>query len=467
MYLGRASSSEEQPVLSPVYSLAVQNQGLWLLSGLESGGIRLQSIRHEEGKEIAMLRKHTSAVSVLTLSADEKSLLSGSWDKQMHDWDLNTGQVRNTFASNAGQISSIAFRPISDLPVPQDLGEPVERNGTSTTRGRLDSLGGSTTVNGVDGREQARQDDAQIPTLGGSPADSLFGGDDGDDDLFGDSNTAVAVNGAPSGGAFGDEEDDEFSRAIADGPGLEQGTQNDVDGEMPNGLQPVQPPNQDDDGGPPNLSDMPLSSDMERAPITNGMSYHGEDSEKTKPSASMDLSNNDLGPKSDSTFLAASIDGIIRIWDRRQPDPVARIVPRNNTPPWCMNACWSRDGNSIYAGRRNGTVEEFSLHKGFRAPERVFRFPHGSGQVTALRAMPNGRHLLCASYDILRLYDLKAPPSARSTVPFLIVPGHRTGVVSQLYLDPAGRFIISTGGNRGWEGASTEVLLGYEVNVPG
>ena len=70
-----------------------------------------------------------------------------------------------------------------------------------------------------------------------------------------------------------------------------------------------------------------------------------------------------------------------------------------------------------------------------------------------------------ASYDILRLYDLKEPQTTRSTVPFLIVPGHRTGVVSQLYMDPACRFMISTGGNRGWEGASTEVLLGYEIGV--
>lgn len=98
-------------------------------------------------------------------------------------------------------------------------------------------------------------------------------------------------------------------------------------------------------------------------------------------------------PGSDTTFLAASIDGTIRIWDRRQPDPVARITPRN-VPPWCMNACWSPDGNYIYAGRRNGTVEEYSLHKGLRESERTFKFPQGSGPVTALKAMPNGRHLV-------------------------------------------------------------------------
>jgi transcriptional activator SPT8 len=36
-------------------------------------------------------------------------------------------------------------------------------------------------------------------------------------------------------------------------------------------------------------------------------------------------------------------------------------------------------------------------------------------------------------------------------------------VISQLYLDPTCSFMISTGGNRGWEGATTEVLLGYEI----
>lgn len=75
-------------------------------------------------------------------------------------------------------------------------------------------------------------------------------------------------------------------------------------------------------------------------------------------------------------------------------------------------------------------------------------------------------HRRSASYDILRLYDLKQPESTRSAVPFLIVPGHRTGVVSHLYMDPACRFLMSIGGNRGWEGSSTEVLLGYEINVP-
>lgn len=91
---------------------------------------------------------------------------------------------------------------------------------------------------------------------------------------------------------------------------------------------------------------------------------------------------------------------------------------------------------------------------------------------SSLKALFNqGRRLIStsASYDILRLYDLHAHTEStgrHSVVPFLIVPGHRTGIVSQLFIDPECRFLISTGGNRGWEGASTEALLGYEVGIP-
>lgn len=75
--------------------------------------------------------------------------------------------------------------------------------------------------------------------------------------------------------------------------------------------------------------------------------------------------------------------------------------------------------------------------------------------------------LYSASHDILRLYDLQHEQNARhSTVPFLIIPGHRTGTISQLYYDNACRFMISTSGNRGWEGNTTEVLLGYEIGIP-
>ncbi|KAJ9635261.1 uncharacterized protein PV06_09307 [Exophiala oligosperma] len=437
-------------VLSPVYSLACHSQGLWLLSGTASGPIRLQSVRHDEGREVVLLKNHTSAVSVLTLSSDERSLLSGSWDKTVLDWDLETGQVRTTFAASASQISAIEPRPMSSVAVPAESGEIIVPNGTLSST--------DIKTNGVKSEQLPSQDNQEQPSV--ATPDSLFG--DGDDDLFGDGATAVMGNGGDLTDAFVDA-DDEMSRAMASEPRPEEL----VDHEMPDATEPPADPlpapeptsdlNETSEAmtnGVPNTHEQPLANGL---PHTDDMEKQADEQASTQ--------DPEGPPTSDSTFLATSIDGAIRVYDRRQPKPVARILPRN-TPPWCLSACWSVDGNCIYAGRRNNTVEEYDLRKGLKAPERVFRFPNGSGAVTSVKAMPNGRHLMCASHDILRLYDLKESQGQRSAVPFLIVPGHRTGTISHLYLDPACRFMLSAGGNRGWEGATTEVLLGYEIAVP-
>ncbi|KAG9245928.1 WD40-repeat-containing domain protein [Calycina marina] len=438
--------------LSPVYSLAVQSQSLWILSGLESGAINLYSGRHDEGKRIAHLIKHKSAVSVLTLARDERSVLSGSWDRSIFDWDLNTGQLKRTFEGSGSQISAIQVRPASTLPVPEESGDvqistkdPTLVNGNNSRVNRAASLTNGHTVD--DGTEDAP----------GSPSnDSLFGGSDGS--LFGGD---TAGTGAPSGGHFGDE-DDEFSRAMnVDLGDPETDTQGDIamTENNPQNLQnmsAVQPPT---NGNQQSATDTKI--ELESQDVT---SHTESGSESNAPVAE----TQDAVATSDSTFLAASIDGSLRVWDRRQPNPIARIPTRQGVPPWCMAACWSPDGNYIYAGRRNGTVEEFSLHKGLKAPERTFKFPMGSGAVSAVRAMPNGRHLICASHDILRLYDLKqSTDSKHSTVPFLIVPGPpRAGVISALHIDPTCKYMLSTAGNRGWEGNNTEVLIGYEIAIP-
>ncbi|KAL4799676.1 transcription factor [Aspergillus venezuelensis] len=455
--------SMDGSALSPVYSLASHSEGLWLLSGLESGSIRLQSIRHDEGKEIALLQQHSSAVSVLSLTSDEKSLLSGSWDKRVFDWDLNTGQTRRVFGSSAGQISAIELRPESSLPIPRDTSESQQTNGTYSSNNQA-SAGNSFSF--MDTSNDQGDSGAGNPQAG-SPADSLFGAADS---LFGDADGTNGTN------AFGIEDDDEFGKAIANGPLPDADAPGEPDTTtQENGLFDTTFSSHDASGmnfDTP-FPTQPLDSqptetpNNQSQPLANGLPHAEElepPSQAQEPAQESPFETTNV---TDNTFLAASMDGTIRVWDRRQPTAIARINSRNS-PPWCMNACWSPDGNYIYAGRRNNTVEEYSLHKGLREPERIFKFPQGSGPVTALKAMPNGRHLVCASHDILRLYDLKHEQATRhSTVPFLIIPGHRTGTVSQLYVDPACRFLVSTSGNRGWEGGSTEVLLGYEIGVPG
>ncbi|GEQ72984.1 hypothetical protein JCM33374_g6674 [Metschnikowia sp. JCM 33374] len=54
---------------------------------------------------------------VLRLNHAQNSVLSGSWDKTIREWDLNTGKTKNLYRGSTGQISSIQFRPtgLTDL----------------------------------------------------------------------------------------------------------------------------------------------------------------------------------------------------------------------------------------------------------------------------------------------------------------------------------------------------------------
>lgn len=353
----------DEAMLSPVYSLAAQSEGLWLLSGLASGGIRLQSIRHDEGKEIITLRHHTSAVSSLVLSPDERTLLSGSWDKKICDWDLNTGQIRQQFAAGAGQISSIQLRSESNNPLPI---ESMNTELPSDTFSSNEKVRGKVDTSHRDDEKDENESNYGFNPASRSPVDSLFGGTDS---LFGETEpisfdevgkfeTASETRPEdPMNPSQGDAVDTAASAASTNANSGKYTEERSTFSGNPNGF----------DDGPPKSEE-----EMSRAE-----------------------NNSDPGqpPVSNAIFLSSSIDGTIRVWDRRQPSALARIQSRN-APPWCTNACWSIDGQYIYAGRRNNTVEEFSLHKGLREPVRTFKFPSGSGAVTALQAMPNGKNLI-------------------------------------------------------------------------
>lgn len=316
----------------------------------------------------------------------------------MIDWDLNTGKIKRSFDGSGGQISAIEIRPSSSLPVPEASGETVVASSTFST----DSIDKPRTNGifdtGLDGDDKANTQGGEngIVNDAGSPADSLFGGNDADS-LFGDNEDGEA--GAPSGGNFVDDDDDEFSRAIANG--IQEQENEDAEGDV-NMIDGSEAPNvplvNGDADTKPALSDRPkeTQSPAEETALS-GLADGLPHADELPPNSSAEHNSVptpiDAASTADSTFLAASFDGSLRVWDKRQSAPIAKIPPRN-VPPWCMNACWSPDGNYIYAGRRNGTVEEFSLHKGLRGVERSLKLPDGSGPVSAVRAMPNGRHLI-------------------------------------------------------------------------
>ncbi|KAK7696689.1 Transcription factor spt8 [Diaporthe eres] len=483
----RGGASDADRVLSPVYSLAVHRDALWLLAGLESGGINLHSVRHDEGKTIHVLQEHKNAVSVLQLAPDEKSVLSGSWDKNILDWDLNTGKTIRDFRGSGGQISALEPRPLSGAPIPPEAAEESLHSDTMRTSTRTNGFFSSGPDSGIPNGAAMPNGDS-MGDGEGSDHESLFGSPAGS--LFGDGNNNMGADN-PFGG---DNDNDGYSHAMleplddaphADGDVAMGGDtiMGDASHETTDHPTADAAPGTTQDPAQAQ-SDQPLGPDAGRNQLKPQDTSQADaqrpstaqtDADSKQPSIhSPTLVFNNPPPAqfdptqtSDSTFFSAAMDGTIRIWDRRVPAPMARIGTRPGVPPWCMGACWSPDGNTIYAGRRNGTVEEFNIHKATSnwQPERTLKFPAGSGAVSAVRTMVNGRHLVCASHDILRLYDLRDNRAFKhGAVPFLIVPGPpRAGVISQMYVDPTSQFMLTAAGTRGWEGSCTEVLIGYEI----
>lgn len=429
---------DQEHILSPVYSLAVHSGALWLLSGLESGGINLQSVRHDEGKKMCCLQQHSNAVSVLTLAQDEKSVLSGSWDKRIFDWDLNTGQTTRSFDGTGGQISAIELRPASGDPVPAAANEPPPSTTMSTNNALPSANGGYT--NGVSednpksleraasfGGGDAQASPAHESLFGGSDAGSLFGETAGeqpfghDDDEFG---AAMGMMPSHEGGMDHSADMAMASMEMQKDPEKEpappvqlpvtvEGDAMEVDAPMqeispkdtvpnvearpdppqPDLGEPMQPPTVEGQNETSAVADPQVSSLTSHADMSQVAPNSGS---PTLVSTHPPRTQYDPTQTSATTFLSAAMDGTIRIWDRRVPNPVAMIGNRQGVPPWCMSACWSPDGNMIYAGRRNGTVEEYDVRHATRGwnPERVLKFPAGSGAVSAVKSMVNGRHLV-------------------------------------------------------------------------
>ncbi|KAH3676174.1 hypothetical protein WICMUC_002196 [Wickerhamomyces mucosus] len=322
--------------LSPVYSLAIENRSLWLLSGLSNGGINLQSIRHNEGQIIHHFKSHKDTVSTLALNQAQDRFVSGSWDKLINFYDLNSGHILRSFDGATGQVTSLEYRPVGGL----DIEQIVQHSRSNEEDDDMDSL-------------------------------------------------------------FGDDEAQENKK--------ENAVKNDSTSTMIAGLD-------------------------------------------------------------SNIFHSSSIDGTINIWDSRMSQQALRIKPPKSTPPFSVSSSWSVDGDSIIIGRRNSTVEEISLKmplnsSGETKASKILKFPSVSGAVTVVKPLPNGHHILCGSYDNIRIYDTRLYNEAHKKTPFLIIPGHHGGVLSDVLFDPTYRYMVSASGNRGFQGTSTETCLVYDVEI--
>nr|CAD2192252.1 unnamed protein product [Meloidogyne enterolobii] len=95
-----------QIAASPVYKNMLVSSSrdktiiLWQLD--ESGSVLT-------GKPLKSLHGHGHFVSDVVMSSDGQYALSGSWDKTLRLWDLNTGRTTRQFVSHTKDVLSVAF----------------------------------------------------------------------------------------------------------------------------------------------------------------------------------------------------------------------------------------------------------------------------------------------------------------------------------------------------------------------
>ncbi|KAL6939907.1 hypothetical protein ACO0RG_003756 [Hanseniaspora osmophila] len=350
IFANRKTGDEYTPKASPVMSMDVQSECMFLLAGHQNGAITLQGVRYRQGSiahyfSPSETNGHTDKVNFLKLSNDEQRFFSASWDQKILEWDLNTGKLLNKYLSPHSQISSLEFRPVNSL---IDLAATDQKTEES---------------------------------------------DDDMDSLFGDESEA---------------EEDRKTESLS------------------------------------SKKEFRSTKSMPKSRIN-----------KTTLKANYD----------ENAFLTSKINGQCLLWDRRaSKSPVMELHRGKDTPPWAHSATWSADGSKVYVGRRNACVEEFDLKMGGTIPSQTLRFPNISGPVSCVQSLPNNRHILCASNDNIRLYDLNWQ-SEKSKNPFLIIPGHHGGMISNIYVDPTSRYMVTTSGNKCWQGGSTDIAFIYDIDL--
>ena len=103
--LNRMGFGEEEPTLSPVYSLAMHSDALWTLAGTDMGHINLFTTRHEPGRCIHVMPGHRGRpVSALAMDHDEKGFYSAGWDGDA----IVRGPSALKSASNVGNSNGIS-----------------------------------------------------------------------------------------------------------------------------------------------------------------------------------------------------------------------------------------------------------------------------------------------------------------------------------------------------------------------
>lgn len=465
---------DEDPGLSPVYSLLMHSDALWGLAGTDAGHINLFTVRHEPGRVMHVMKEHKSPVSAMSMDYGEKGFFSASWDGEAIQWDLNTGSTVRNFSAHNSQLTSIAVRPAYSGPYLDPTPAPVAYRRKEPTQSSARRLSGDTVTNkntSGDNPQMYRfsQEDVNMTSPGNAHETSSLFGDDPQDET--DAKNSVP-SPSPDTKARQPGDDAKSEGSVADSLFGDEGDESEGVNPEPTPAPPQQISNQNpyisSPAGPPTQPPQgtsqyvtfPVSQPSADNPQVQGqqgyystqtfsvqMQPHQQQQQYQQPlpiqvpqhakpqrgppppapkNAPPLLDNSTYSRYSSDLLMTAFVDGQVVLWDRRVSSAgkgVGRLWMSEKTPPWCLSACWSHDGGQIYAGRRNGTVDVWDVRLMGKnnmtdTPRllKTLRNPPSSGVVSCVVPFPDCRHIASASVDNIRLWNVADAPGEDSSM---------------------------------------------------
>ena len=91
-----------------VYSVAISPNGQTIASGSYDKTIKIWNV---QTGEVNTLIGHGNAISSLAISSNGKLLVSGSWDRKIKLWNLETRELLRTFTGHSDDVESVAISP--------------------------------------------------------------------------------------------------------------------------------------------------------------------------------------------------------------------------------------------------------------------------------------------------------------------------------------------------------------------
>ena len=109
-------SASEQPLAtfvtrSDVSSLSVGSNDLFVIVGEEDGSISSWNVKERNESPPLKLLGHSDRITNTAISADNRTLVSGSWDETAKVWDLQTGTNSATFTGHDDALLCVAISP--------------------------------------------------------------------------------------------------------------------------------------------------------------------------------------------------------------------------------------------------------------------------------------------------------------------------------------------------------------------